>query len=102
MVELRVHDNGVGIDAATRARMFEPFFTTKAPGKGTGLGLALSREYVTTFGGTLQVHNVEPCGAEFVMTLKATAVTGETPIPGSLSLGPARAMFVAQHRRRAS
>jgi signal transduction histidine kinase len=101
-VRITITDNGPGIPATLLARMFEPFFTTKAPGKGTGLGLALSREYVTTFGGTLQVHNVEPCGAEFVMTLKATAVTGETPIPGSLSLGPARAMFVAQHRRRAS
>lgn len=101
-VRISITDNGPGIPAALLARMFEPFFTTKAPGKGTGLGLALSREYVTAFGGTLHVHNVEPRGAEFVMTLKATAGTGETPVPGSLSLGPARAMFVAQHRRRAS
>ncbi|MCK6445286.1 MAG: MASE1 domain-containing protein [Planctomycetes bacterium] len=35
-----IEDNGVGMDAHTRARAFDPFFTTKAPGKGTGLGLS--------------------------------------------------------------
>ncbi len=96
---LTVTDNGPGIPPEVMQRLFEPFFTTKPPGKGTGLGLALSREYVEGFGGTLSVQNVEPRGAQFSITMRVTAATGETPVPGSLDLGPQRAMLIARHRR---
>ena len=96
---LTITDNGPGIPPGVMARLFEPFFTTKPPGKGTGLGLALSREYVEAFGGTLAAQNVDPRGAQFCITMKATSMSGETPLPGSLSLGPERALLLARHRR---
>jgi len=37
---VEVRDNGIGMDAGTRARIFEPFFTTKAVGRGLGLATA--------------------------------------------------------------
>jgi signal transduction histidine kinase len=52
-VEVRVSDQGVGIPAEHRAQLFDARFTTKPPGKGTGLGLHLSRRLMTRFGGEL-------------------------------------------------
>ncbi|MCY1082896.1 sensor histidine kinase [Archangium lansingense] len=62
-VVLRVEDNGPGFPPHVLSRLFETFFTTKGPEKGTGLGLALSREMVEQFGGTLRAENREEGGA---------------------------------------
>ena len=70
-VRLVIEDNGPGIPPGVLARMFEPFFTTKGPGKGTGLGLAVSRDYLERYGGTLQCENRIEGGARFVFWLPA-------------------------------
>ncbi len=70
-VNLCVEDNGPGIPQEVLPRLFEPFFTTKPPGKGTGLGLALCREYVSRAGGSLHAENHSGGGARFVLTLPA-------------------------------
>lgn len=46
-IAITIHDNGPGIPPAMRDRIFEPFFTTKPPGKGTGIGLSISRKIIT-------------------------------------------------------
>ncbi len=45
-VVVRITDDGPGIDPDVLQRVFEPFFTTKDVGKGTGLGLDISRRIV--------------------------------------------------------
>jgi two-component system C4-dicarboxylate transport sensor histidine kinase DctB len=50
---VEVADNGPGIAKAVRSRLFESFFTTKGDEKGTGLGLAVSREIARGAGGDL-------------------------------------------------
>ena len=76
-VRVVVEDNGPGIAPEVLPRLFEPFFTTKPPGKGTGLGLALCREYVTRAGGTLHAENRAEGGARFVLLLPGAAA----PVP---------------------
>lgn len=66
---LRVTDSGTGIPEDALARLFEPFFSTKLPGKGLGLGLAISADIVRDFGGTLRASNI-PGGAAFELDLQ--------------------------------
>jgi signal transduction histidine kinase len=46
LVELRITDSGNGIPAEIADRIMRPFFSTKPNGKGTGLGLHLSRRFL--------------------------------------------------------
>jgi len=54
-VMVEVIDEGPGVPAHERARIFDPFYTTKEAGVGTGLGLAVCKHLVATFGGTIDV-----------------------------------------------
>jgi len=71
-VVLTVRDNGTGIPAKIIDKIFQPFFTTKPTGQGTGLGLSMSYDIVTTgHGGEFLVHTEEGRGSDFIITLPA-------------------------------
>jgi two-component system, NtrC family, C4-dicarboxylate transport sensor histidine kinase DctB len=71
---ISVRDSGKGIPQSVRDRLFEPFFTTKEPGRGLGLGLAISSGIVRDFGGTLKAENPPGEGAEFIIELHSAAL----------------------------
>ncbi len=77
-VEITVADDGPGIPRENLERIFEPFFTTKQPGQGSGLGLAVSRALVESFGGRISAANRAGRGAVFTVSLRA-ARGGVTP-----------------------
>jgi two-component system, NtrC family, sensor kinase len=68
-VEIRVDDTGTGIPEDVRASIFDPFFTTKQ--RGTGLGLAVTREIVEAHGGTIACEPRPEKGTRFRIFLPA-------------------------------
>lgn len=54
-------DSGDGVNADIREKIFEPYFTTKSKGRGTGLGLYMSKQIIyAIFGGRLYVDAKRP------------------------------------------
>lgn len=52
-IEIDVVDDGCGMTPEIIQHIFDPFFTTKDVGKGTGMGLSISRKLLQSHGGTL-------------------------------------------------
>lgn len=69
---ISVSDSGGGIAPEIRDRLFEPFVSTKARGRGSGLGLAVSRALVERFGGTLDIGCTGPEGTRFEIKLSTS------------------------------
>jgi len=68
VIQLLVSNSGSPIPREVRDQIFDPFFTTKAPGEGTGLGLAVARSIVESFGGRL-VLDTDRVETTFVVSL---------------------------------
>ncbi len=69
-----VSDTGCGISEEHLGQLFEPFFSTKKPGVGTGLGLFICHNIVSSMGGTLSVDSEPGRGARFVVRLPVEPV----------------------------
>ena len=94
-VELSVSDTGIGIDPSHHERIFEKFLQVDGGNareyEGTGLGLALVRQFAEAMGGKVTVRSQVGEGATFTVRLLADA-SGETSplkvLVGSDSSGP--------------
>lgn len=65
---IAVKDQGPGIPHEERGKIFEIFYTTKPPGKGSGMGLAISKSIVEMHAGSIMLDCDEE-GTTFIIRL---------------------------------
>lgn len=86
-IRTEISDNGPGARPEDLDRIFDPFFTTKDPGKGSGLGLAVTYGLVRSFGGRIEAAN--RAGGGFVVRIDfpqadaGDSVVGKSGVPGA-------------------
>ena len=80
MIEIAVEDDGVGMDESLVSHAFEPFFTTRRHHGGTGLGLHIVFNIVTSqLGGTIKVESQPQVGSTFTFRFPADAPAHADP-----------------------
>jgi two-component system, NtrC family, nitrogen regulation sensor histidine kinase NtrY len=65
---LIVGDNGKGISQKELSQIFVPFFSTKK--EGSGIGLSLSKQIMSSHGGSIQVKSAEDVGTEMLLRFR--------------------------------
>ena len=68
-VQVRIRDQGPGMQEEQLRRIMEPFYTTKS--RGTGLGMAIAHRVVDAHGGVIDVRNHPESGADIGISLPA-------------------------------
>jgi len=72
-IEVNVEDDGPGLRGRDPEELFSPFATTKT--RGSGLGLAVSRQIVEQLGGTIRIADRPEGGARCTITLPQEATS---------------------------
>ncbi len=90
MLNISVHDTGIGIAKRDQEKLFESFSqgdvsTTRKHG-GTGLGLAICKHYVALMGGSITLENAPEQGSVFSFHARLPAVGEGTALIGSYDL----------------
>ncbi|MBS3778877.1 MAG: HAMP domain-containing histidine kinase, partial [Desulfovermiculus sp.] len=76
-----VRDTGKGMELAEQSKIFDPFYTTKDVGKGSGLGLSVSKGIIENHGGHISVMSNPRQGTDFTVYLPYAQST-QTPSAG--------------------
>jgi len=68
-IEVRIEDNGSGIEEKDLNNIFLPFYTTKSEGEGTGLGLSVVADIIKNHKGEIYVDSKVDQGTSFYVYL---------------------------------
>ncbi len=71
MIEVSLQDNGPGLPGEEIAKIFEPFYTSKPEGQGTGLGLTVCAQIMSSQGGSIRAETAEGEGSIFYLEFQA-------------------------------
>jgi DNA-binding response OmpR family regulator len=87
MLQIMVKDTGIGIPPENQEKIFERFFQHELPGhiinQGSGIGLAITREFVKLYNGSISVESEPEKGSCFTVVLplrKTSAEAEEEPV----------------------
>jgi two-component system cell cycle sensor histidine kinase/response regulator CckA len=102
-VVIEIRDSGTGVPAELRQRIFEPFVTTKDVGAGSGLGLFVCRNIVTSLRGEISLRDSPEGGALFRVALplatpRASAVAPVFGVEARLPVPRPRILIIDDDR----
>jgi signal transduction histidine kinase/ligand-binding sensor domain-containing protein/DNA-binding response OmpR family regulator len=100
-VAITISDSGIGIAADQQDRIFERFFQSELPenmvNQGTGIGLAITREFVKLHQGTIQVKSEPDKGTSFIVRIPVRKIN--TGLTNPVFNQPAHADEKKEHRK---
>jgi signal transduction histidine kinase/CheY-like chemotaxis protein/HAMP domain-containing protein len=67
--EIRIEDNGCGMEKSVLKRAMEPFYTARRDGEGTGLGLSSVYGFIKQSGGEFQIDSTPGLGTKLRLSL---------------------------------
>ncbi|MGB7892381.1 MAG: ATP-binding protein [Microcoleus sp.] len=74
-IRVTIADNGAGMTETVRSKLFTPYFTTKPIGKGTGMGLSISKKILLEkHCGQLQCFSTPDEGTQFIIEMPAICI----------------------------
>ena len=76
-VEIRLSDDGPGIEPEYRRHLFDPFYSARQAGRGLGFGLSKAWRIVTNHGGRIDVQSEPGQGATFTIKLPREAIQAD-------------------------
>ena len=83
IITFEVVDNGIGMDYEVKKKVFTNFFSTKESGKGTGLGLLITKKIVQEHGGRVEVISEPGQGATFRLIFPVSRLPKPSETPGA-------------------
>jgi DNA-binding response OmpR family regulator len=87
---IKIKDSGIGIPASRHEKIFDRFFQHDVPGtmvnQGSGIGLAITKEFVNLMGGAISVESEELKGSTFTVVLPVKEVMPAVVAPAGNEL----------------